>query len=110
MSAPISPIKEATPASDAKSFIEKAAVTFTDKEERVMKIAWSCLKSGPPEVDYEKLMKAADFKTQKVSLSLASEIKSAPKLTQMTDLPEHLGCDQEEAGCHHLWGWRDRPT
>jgi hypothetical protein len=41
--------------------------TFTEKEERVLKVAWFCLKSGAPEIDYEKLTKAGGFNTQKVS-------------------------------------------
>jgi hypothetical protein len=32
---------------------DKKAVVFTEKEEMVLKAAWRCLKSGPPEVrDY----------------------------------------------------------
>lgn len=29
---------------------DKKAVVFTEKEEMVLKAAWRCLKSGPPEV------------------------------------------------------------
>lgn len=29
---------------------EKKAVVFTEREEMVLKVAWRCLKSGPPEV------------------------------------------------------------
>lgn len=29
---------------------DKKAVVFTEKEEMVLKSAWRCLKSGPPEV------------------------------------------------------------
>lgn len=29
---------------------DKKAVTFTEKEEMVLKAAWRCLKSSPPEV------------------------------------------------------------
>lgn len=45
----------------------KAKPTFTDKEEIVLKAAWSCLKSGPPDVDMAKLMVAGGFNTLKVS-------------------------------------------
>jgi hypothetical protein len=29
---------------------DKKAVVFTEKEEMILKLAWRCLKSGPPEV------------------------------------------------------------
>jgi hypothetical protein len=29
---------------------DKKAVVFTEKEEMMLKLAWRCLKSGPPEV------------------------------------------------------------
>lgn len=45
---------------------------FTDKEERVLKVAWSCLKSGPPDVDMEKLMKAGGFNTLKTTSNTVS--------------------------------------
>ncbi|KAI4726844.1 hypothetical protein E4T49_05359 [Aureobasidium sp. EXF-10728] len=46
---------------------DKKSVIFTDKEELVLKAAWRCLKSGPPEVDMEKLQKAANFNTLKTA-------------------------------------------
>jgi hypothetical protein len=61
-----SPIKESSPA--------KAEVTFTEKEERVLKAAWSCLKS-PPEVDIEKLKDAAGFNTTKTASNTWGVIK-----------------------------------
>ncbi|KAK6005983.1 hypothetical protein QM012_006393 [Aureobasidium pullulans] len=54
---------------------DKKAVVFTDKEEMVLKAAWRCLKSGPPEVDMEKLMKAAGFNTMKTTSNTWGVIK-----------------------------------
>lgn len=45
---------------------DTSEVIFTAKEEQVLKVAWSCLKSGPPEVDIQKLTELGGFKTQKV--------------------------------------------
>ena len=45
---------------------------FTEKEEKVLKVAWACLKSGPPDVDMEKLMKAAGFNTLKTTSNTVS--------------------------------------
>ena len=42
-------------------------VTFTEREEKILKVAWQCLKSGPPEIDLEKLTKLGGFNTQKVN-------------------------------------------
>ncbi|KAI5193628.1 hypothetical protein E4T39_08864 [Aureobasidium subglaciale] len=53
----------------------KKIVTFTDKEELVLKAAWRCLKSGPPEVDMEKLTKAAGFNTLKTAANTWGVIK-----------------------------------
>lgn len=49
--------------------------TFTEKEDRVMKIAWTCLKSGPPDVDIAKLTKAAGFNTSKTAANTWGVIK-----------------------------------
>ncbi|THY70641.1 hypothetical protein D6C87_10334 [Aureobasidium pullulans] len=54
---------------------EKKAVVFTDREEMVLKVAWRCLKSGPPEIDIEKLTKAAGFNTQKTCSNMWSGLK-----------------------------------
>jgi len=35
---------------------EKKAVVFSEKEEMILKVAWRCLKSGPPEVRRQKFM------------------------------------------------------
>jgi hypothetical protein len=59
-----SPIKAASP--------EKTI--FTDKEERVLKAAWHCLKF-PPEIDIEKLRVAADFNTTKTASNTWGMIK-----------------------------------
>ncbi|RMY04697.1 hypothetical protein D0868_06237 [Hortaea werneckii] len=77
--------KDTTPlGSDAKTSSAAAAAadkkdttvpTFTEKEERVMKIAWTCLKSGPPDVDIAKLTKAAGFNTTKTAANTWGAIK-----------------------------------
>ncbi|KAG9688171.1 hypothetical protein KCU95_g2981, partial [Aureobasidium melanogenum] len=54
---------------------DKKAVVFTEKEEMVLKAAWRCLKSGPPEIDMEKLMKAAGFNTMKTTSNTWGVIK-----------------------------------
>jgi hypothetical protein len=35
---------------------DKKAVVFTEKEEMILKLAWRCLKSGPPEVCRQHIM------------------------------------------------------
>jgi hypothetical protein len=35
---------------------DKKAVVFTEKEEMILKVAWRCLKSGPPEVRRQNFM------------------------------------------------------
>ncbi|KAI7545248.1 hypothetical protein KC331_g6331 [Hortaea werneckii] len=77
--------KDTTPlGSDAETSSAAAAAadkkdttvpTFTEKEERVMKIAWTCLKSGPPDVDIAKLTKAAGFNTTKTAANTWGAIK-----------------------------------
>lgn len=62
-----SPTKESSPAKAEK-------VLFTEKEERVLKAAWHCLKS-PPEVDIEKLKEAAGFNTTKTASNTWGVIK-----------------------------------
>ncbi|KAM0699629.1 hypothetical protein Q7P36_000632 [Cladosporium allicinum] len=47
---------------------------FTEKEERVLKAAWLCLKS-PPDIDLEKLRVAADFNTTKTASNTWGTIK-----------------------------------
>ncbi|KAI4762614.1 hypothetical protein E4T52_10750 [Aureobasidium sp. EXF-3400] len=54
---------------------DKKGPVFTEKEEMVLKAAWRCLKSGPPEVDMEKLMKAAGFNTMKTTSNCWGVIK-----------------------------------
>lgn len=71
-----SPIKSASP---AKQQQQQAAATaekpfFTEKEEKVLKAAWHCLKS-PPEIDIEKLRVAADFNTTKTASNTWGTIK-----------------------------------
>ena len=62
-----SPTKESSPAKADKAL-------FTEKEERVLKAAWSCLKS-PPEIDIEKLKDAAGFNTTKTTSNTWGVIK-----------------------------------
>lgn len=62
-----SPTKESSPPKAEKAL-------FTEKEERVLKAAWHCLKS-PPEVDIEKLKVAADFNTTKTASNTWGVIK-----------------------------------
>ncbi|KAK5716849.1 hypothetical protein LTR17_016300 [Elasticomyces elasticus] len=78
-----SPSKAATPASDAAA-VEKAL--FTPKEEAVLKVAWSCLKSGAPEIDFEKLVKAYGFNTTKTAQNTWGVIKK--KLASITPVLE----------------------
>ncbi|KAF2766743.1 hypothetical protein EJ03DRAFT_329762 [Teratosphaeria nubilosa] len=88
-----SPSKEPTPAnSSAAASDSKPAIAFTEKEEKVLKVAWSCLKSGPPEIDMKKLAAAAGFNTEKTCSNTWGVIKK--KLAQLTPPAE----DGEEAG------------
>jgi hypothetical protein len=57
-----SPTKASSPAAKPQQPTAGDKSIFTDKEERVLKAAWLCLKA-PPEVDMEKLRVAADFNT-----------------------------------------------
>lgn len=66
--------KQSTPTgSDVKHTTEKSA--FTEKEERVLKVAWLCLKSGPPEVDIAKLVELGGFNTAKTAANTWGVIK-----------------------------------
>lgn len=38
---------------------------FTEREEKLLKVAWFCLKSGPPDIDLNKFMKHGEFNTMK---------------------------------------------
>ena len=51
------------------------AVVFSAKELEVMKVAWSCLKSGPPDVDITKLTEKANFNTTKTASNVWAVIK-----------------------------------
>ncbi|GAB7334705.1 hypothetical protein MBLNU13_g06645t1 [Cladosporium sp. NU13] len=62
-----SPTKESSPSKADKP-------VFTEKEERVLKAAWHCLRA-PPEVDLEKLKVAADFNTTKTASNTWGVIK-----------------------------------
>ena len=100
-----SPSKEATPASDAKSSDAAKTTTekslFTDKEERVLKAAWSCMKTGPPEIDLEKLTKLGGFNTQKTASNTWGVIKK--KLLSMISKEDEVDGGEAE-------GTRSRPN
>ncbi|EMC96939.1 hypothetical protein BAUCODRAFT_433478 [Baudoinia panamericana UAMH 10762] len=86
-----SPSKEATPAtSDAKASDKPI---FTEKEERVLKVAWHCLKTGVPEIDFVKLTKLGEFNTQKTATNTWGTIKKKLR----TLMPEE-GEGEDEAG------------
>lgn len=67
-----SPHKEASP----------PTVTFTEKEDIILKVAWQCLKTGPPDIDMVKLTKLGKFNTNKTATNTWGVIKK--KLAQMT--------------------------
>ncbi|KAK3673569.1 hypothetical protein LTR78_006473 [Recurvomyces mirabilis] len=73
------PTKERTPASDATATktatANNSGITFTDKEERVLKVAWSCLKGGAPEIDIAKLVELGGFNTAKTAANTWGVIK-----------------------------------
>ncbi|KAK0959680.1 hypothetical protein LTS01_021285 [Friedmanniomyces endolithicus] len=71
------PPRGTSPASEVKFSAAKSPEkpAFTDKEERVLKVAWFCLKSGPPDVDVEKLAKAGGFNTTKTASNTWGTIK-----------------------------------
>lgn len=48
---------------------------FSAREEQVLKWAWLCLKSGPPDVDIKKLVELAEFKTEKTAQNTWGAIK-----------------------------------
>jgi hypothetical protein len=69
-----SPTKASSPAAKPEQPTAGDKSIFTNKEERVLKAAWFCLKS-PPEVDMEKLRVAADFNTPKTASNTWGLIK-----------------------------------
>lgn len=48
---------------------------FSEREEKVLKFAWQCLKSGPPDVDIKKLTQVAGFNTEKTASNTWGVIK-----------------------------------
>lgn len=77
--------------SDNESTQEKTEqkVTFTEKEEMVLKLAWRCLKSGPPEVQQSRrrlVYLACADNSRSTSRSLPGSPASTP-----TRLPPTLG-------------------
>jgi hypothetical protein len=69
-----SPIKASTPTKQPHPQASTEKSLFTEKEERVLKAAWLCLKT-PPEIDMEKLRVAADFNTLKTASNTWGMIK-----------------------------------
>jgi hypothetical protein len=90
-----SPTKEASPAKTDKAL-------FTEKEERVLKAAWQCLKT-PPEIDIEKLKEAAGFNTTKTAQNTWGVIKK--KLATLTP----AGAEGEGGGKYYPERARTRP-
>jgi hypothetical protein len=76
-----SPTKDSSPSKAEKSL-------FTEKEEKVLKAAWHCLKS-PPEIDIEKLRVAAEFNTTKTAANTWGVIKK--KLATLAPPPAEGG-------------------
>lgn len=59
----------------------KSDVDLTEKEANYLKIAvMHCLKSGPPEIDYQKFVKHGEFNTLKTAQNTWGKIKA--KLTK----------------------------
>ncbi|KAK0932765.1 hypothetical protein LTR29_015671 [Friedmanniomyces endolithicus] len=87
------PSRGGSPASSSAKSPEKPV--FTEKEERVLKVAWTCLKSGPPDVDVEKLAKAGGFNTTKTASNTWGTIKK--KLMAMVP-PQGDEGEGDEAG------------
>lgn len=54
---------------------------FTEKEERVLKAAWNCLKTGVPEIDMDKLTEFGGFGSKKTAQNTWAVIKK--KLASM---------------------------
>ncbi|RMY08903.1 hypothetical protein D0868_04546 [Hortaea werneckii] len=91
-----SDVKTSSAAAAASEKKDTTVPTFTEKEERVMKIAWTCLKSGPPDVDIAKLTKAAGFNTSKTAANTWGAIKK--KLLSMGGDGEE-GAEAQDAQC-----------
>lgn len=65
-----------------------AKPSFTEKEERILKLAWQCLKS-PPEIDIEKLREVGEFNTTKTASNTWGLIKK--KLASIAPMAEGDG-------------------
>ncbi|KAF2750868.1 hypothetical protein M011DRAFT_474360 [Sporormia fimetaria CBS 119925] len=57
---------------------------FTEREQEILKFAWSCLKSGPPEIDYQKLASLLGMSNPRSASNAWAKIK--PRL--MHGVPE----------------------
>lgn len=67
-SAPTTAASPAAPAIDG-------AVAFSEREVKLLVAAMTCLKSGPPDVDYSKLQKAGGFNTLKTTQNQWGSLK-----------------------------------
>ncbi len=99
------PPRGTSPASEVKFSAAKSPEkpAFTDKEERVLKVAWFCLKSGPPDVDVEKLAKAGGFNTTKTASNTWGTIKKKLMAMAPTEGDEGEGDGAGDMGgkCAH---------
>jgi len=84
------------PSSDANKSPQKPA--FTEKEDRVLKIAMLCLKSGIPEIDMEKLTKMGEFNTQKTAQNTWGIIKKKLLALAPPSSSEEGGEEKEATG------------
>ncbi|KAK5134885.1 hypothetical protein LTR08_005975 [Meristemomyces frigidus] len=97
-----SPSKETTPAAGEKKE-EKTMSVFTEKEQKLIIVAFSCLKSGPPEIDYAKFEKAGDFNTMKTAQNTWGKIKAKlAKIAPKTDDDAAAEGDEAEDGAEAL--------
>ncbi|KAF2719610.1 hypothetical protein K431DRAFT_295910 [Polychaeton citri CBS 116435] len=67
--------RESTPPLPATPNTPNQAVNFTEREERILKVAWFCLKSGAPDIDVQKLTRLGEFKTAKTASNTWGVIK-----------------------------------
>ena len=87
-----SPTKTSTASTDKK---EGDKPLFTPKEQNLLNVAMMhCLKSGPPEIDYEKFKEHGDFNTMKTAQNTWGKIKA--KLKQAAPAKKDDGEDGGE--------------
>ncbi|KAK4548429.1 hypothetical protein LTR36_009339 [Oleoguttula mirabilis] len=97
-----SPSKETTPASDAKATGSAAGEKkeekspfelFSEKEQKLLIAAMFCLKSGAPDIDFNKFVVAGKFNTLKTAQNSWGKIKQklatiAPKIEEAGEAGE----------------------